>query len=317
MTLTSEVQSVVDYLDSAEIAFTDLSVADARAFYVEMLAHSGGQPLAMAQVEDSQLPLTDAGLGVRRYRPQELVESPAPTIVYYHGGGWVLGGLDSHDRICRQLAARSGLQLIAVDYRLAPEWPLPTASDDAIAAFEWLQAHAATYDIDTSRMAVAGDSAGGHLSAVVALAARDNGWPLAFQALVYPVTDMRDAAWSHPSRLRNATIPPLTAELMDWFGRQAVGDRTDTAEWRVSPLLATSLEHAAPGLVATAGADMLMDDGGLFALRLRDAGVTCEHAHFPGVIHGSLEMIAWLEVTVTMLDRVSGSIRAALLAGES
>ncbi|HET7315415.1 alpha/beta hydrolase [Salinisphaera sp.] len=312
MTLLPEVQAVVDKLNAAEISFTDLSVPEARRLYVETLARSGGEPAAMATVEDRQIPGPAGEIAIRRYQPQGLARSPAPTVIYYHGGGWVLGDLDSHDRVCRQLALRSGCQLIAIDYRLAPEHPLPASSEDAIAAFEWLTANAAELDIDPARVAVAGDSAGGHLSAVVALAARDNGWPLTFQALIYPATDLRDAARYYPSRSRNGRIPPLTAEFMDWFGRNATGDATDTADWRVSPLLAASLADTAPALVVTAGADVLMDEGTLYAMRLRDDAVPCEHAHFPGVIHGSIEMQAWLAVTTTLLDRVAAALRGAL-----
>lgn len=312
MTLIPEVQAVVDRLNGAEISFTDLSVAEARQLYVEVLARSGGEPVAMAAVEDRQLPGPAGEIGIRRYRPEGLATTPAPTVIYFHGGGWVLGDLDSHDRICRQLAARSGCQLIAVDYRLAPEHPLPAASEDAIAAFEWLTTHAAELDIDPARVAVAGDSAGGHLSAVVALAARDHGRPLAFQALIYPATDLRGAARHYPSRARNGHIPPLTAEFMDWFGHHATDQATDTGDWRVSPLMADSLAGVAPALVLTAGADVLMDEGALYATRLRDDAVPCDHAHFPGVIHGSIEMYAWLAVTATMLDRVADALRGAL-----
>lgn len=312
MTLIPEVQAVVDKLNSADISFTDLTVAEARQLYVETLARSGGEPVPMATVDDRLIPGPAGEIAIRRYRPESLSVTPAPTLIYFHGGGWVLGDLDSHDRICRQLAARSGCQLIAVDYRLAPEHPMPASSEDAMAAFEWLTTNAAELDIDPERVAVAGDSAGGHLSAVVALAARNHGWPLAFQALIYPATDLRGAARHYPSRSRNGQVPPLTAEFMDWFGRHAVDEATDTSEWRVSPLMAESLAGVAPALVLTAGADVLMDEGALYATRLRDDAVACDHAHFPGVIHGSIEMFAWLAVTTTMLDRVADGVRRAL-----
>ncbi|MGB7754755.1 MAG: alpha/beta hydrolase [Salinisphaera sp.] len=315
MTLIPEVQAVVDKLNGAEISFTDLTVAEGRQLYVETLARSGGEPAAMAAVDDRQIPGPAGDIAIRRYRPEGLSAAPAPTVIYFHGGGWVLGDLDSHDRICRQLAQRAGCQLIAVDYRLAPEHPLPASSEDAIAAFEWLTVHAAELDIDPKRVAVAGDSAGGQLSAVVALAARDHDWPLAFQALIYPATDLRGAARHYPSRARNAQIPPLTAGLMDWFGRHATDEATDTRDWRVSPLMADSLAGVAPALVLTAGADVLMDEGALYATRLHDDAVPCDHAHFAGVIHGSIEMYAWLAVTTTMLDRVADALRAALTPG--
>lgn len=314
MTLLPEVQAVVDKLNAAEIAFTELNVADARQLYIDTLARSGGEPVPMAAVDDDHIPLAGRDIAIRRYRPESLNAMPAPTVIYYHGGGWVLGDLESHDRICRQLAARGGCQLIAVDYRLAPEHRLPAASEDAIAAFEWLTRNAAEHGIDPAHVAVAGDSAGGQLSAVVALAAREHGWPLAFQALIYPATDMRGSARHYPSRSRNAHLPPLTTELMYWFGKNATGEATDTHEWRLSPLLAESLAGVAPALVLTVGADVLMDEGALYAVRLRDDAVPCEHAHFSGVVHGSIEMYAWLSVTTTMLDRVADALRGALKA---
>ncbi|MGN8197642.1 alpha/beta hydrolase [Salinisphaera sp. RV14] len=315
MTLLPEVQAVVDKLNGAEISFTDLTVPEARQLYVDTLARSGGEPVAMGAVEDHRIPGPAGDVAIRRYRPEGLGTTAAPTVIYYHGGGWVLGDLDSHDRICRQIARRCACQLIAVDYRLAPEHPLPASSADAIAAFAWLTTHAAEFDIDPKRLAVAGDSAGGHLSAVVALAARDHGWPLAFQALIYPATDLRGVARHYPSRLRNSHIPPLTAELMAWFGRHTTDQATDTGDWRVSPLLAGSLAGVAPALVLTVGADVLMDEGALYATRLRDDAVACDHAHFPGVIHGSIEMYAWLSVTTAMLDRVADALRGALAPG--
>ncbi|RJS93030.1 alpha/beta hydrolase [Salinisphaera sp. Q1T1-3] len=310
MTLTPEVAAIVKKMRSAEISFTDLGLADARQLYIDTLARSGGTPVAMASIVDVALALPGRTITARRYRPKALAESPAPTLVYFHGGGWVLGDLASHDRICRQLAERAGCQLIAIDYRLAPEHCLPAASADAIEAYAHLVEHAADHDIDADRLAVGGDSAGGHLSAVVALAARDAGWPLARQVLIYPATDLRPAAAYYPSRGRNGDVPPLTADLMDWFGQRSVDANTDALDWRVSPMLADALAGTAPALVITAGADVLMDEGTLYAARLADAGVAVEHAHYPGVIHGFIEMAAWLSVTGQAMDRIADTLHA-------
>jgi len=312
MPLTSEVQPIVNLLNQAKVSFTELPVATARAEYVKLLAKTGGAPVDMALVDSTTLALDGRDVGLRRYRPRALAQGAAPTLVYFHGGGWVLGNLDSHDRVCRQLAERSACQVIAVDYRLAPEHPLPAASDDAIEVFEQLVTHAADYEIDTARLAVGGDSAGGHLSAVVALAARDADWPLALQVLIYPATDLRAGANHYPARSRNAVFPPLTGQLMGWFGDLSITDATDTAAWRVSPLAAESLADAAPALVVTAGADMLMDDGVLYAGRLMDAGVAVEHAHFSGVIHGFIEMHDWLQVTGEAMNVIASAVRTRL-----
>ncbi|GAB3685384.1 alpha/beta hydrolase [Salinisphaera aquimarina] len=312
MSLTTEVAGVVARMREADIAFADLGLADARQFYIDTLAKSGGEPVPMGQTVEHELTLDGRNLGARRYRPDGLAEGAAPTLVYFHGGGWVLGDLESHDRVCRQLARRAGCQLVAVDYRLAPEHCLPASSDDAIAAYGYLVEHAAEFDIDVHRLAVGGDSAGGHLSAVVALAARDAGWPLALQVLIYPATDLREAARSYPSKGRNANVPPLTAELMAWFGQRSVDANTDPLDWRVSPILADTLESTAPALVITAGADVLMDEGVLYAARLADDGVDVDHAHYPGVIHGFIEMQAWLAATSDLMDRIAAAVRAHL-----
>lgn len=311
MPLTAEVQTVVDTLREPRLSLSDLPLDRARDEYIKQLARTGGAPVAMAEVDDSRLALNGRELSLRCYRPEGLAAGPAPTLVYFHGGGWVLGNLESHDRICRQLAARAHCQIIAVDYRLAPEHRLPAASDDAIEAFSALVGDADRYAIDPKRLAVGGDSAGGHLSAVVALAAHDAGWPLALQVLVYPVTDLRPAAQSYPARRRNAAFPPLTGELMDWFGELSLAADAPTSDWRISPLMAESLAGVAPALMVTAGADLLMDDGVLYAGRLRDAGIDVEHAHFPGVIHGFLEMHDWLNVTSEAMDRVAEALRTA------
>lgn len=312
MPLTSEVAGVVAKMREADISFSDLGLADARQFYIDTLARSGGEPVPMGQIDEHRLPLDGRSLGARRYRPQGLAEGAAPTLVYFHGGGWVLGDLESHDRVCRQLAKRAGCQLIAVDYRLAPEYCLPASSEDAIDAYGYLVEHAAEFEIDVQRLAVGGDSAGGHLSAVVALAARDAGWPLALQVLIYPATDLREASGQYPSKGRNANVPPLTGELMAWFGQRSVDANTDPLDWRVSPILAETLEGTAPALVITAGADVLMDEGVLYAARLADDGVDVDHAHYPGVIHGFIEMHAWLAATREMMDRIANAVRAHL-----
>ena len=312
MSLTPEVAGVVAKMREAKISFADLGLADARQFYIDTLAASGGEPVPMAEITEHELALEGRNVAARRYRPEGLPEGAAPTLVYYHGGGWVLGDLESHDRVCRQLAQRAGCQLIAVDYRLAPEYCMPASSEDAIAAYGYLVTHASAFDIDAQRLAVGGDSAGGHLSAVVALAARDAGWPLALQVLVYPATDLREAAGQYPSKGRNASIPPLTADLMAWFGQRSVDANTDPLDWRVSPILAKTLEGTAPALVITAGADVLMDEGVLYAARLADDGVDVDHAHYPGVIHGFIEMHAWLAATGDAMDRVAAAVRARL-----
>ena len=198
-------------------------------------------------------------------------DQPQPALVYFHGGGWVIGDLESHDQLCRALANAVPRIVVSVDYRLAPEHKFPAAVEDAIAATRWIAANAARLGIDAGRLAVGGDSAGGNLAAVVSLDARDRGGPrLVHQFLIYPGTDMR-MGW--PSLERHAQQLPLTRAGMHWFIAHYLRNDGDKTDWRASPLLASSLTGLPPALVITAGFDPLCDEGEAYAEALRKAGV--------------------------------------------
>ena len=221
------------------------------------------------------------GMGADRDRPQ-------PALVYFHGGGWVIGNIDSHDQVCRAFANALRAVVVSVDYRLAPEHKFPAAVDDAIAATRWIADNARQLGIDGSRLAVGGDSAGGNLAAVVALDARDRGGPpLVFQLLIYPATDMRRGAASHQ---RHADQLPLRRPLIDWFLAQYLNGKGDEADWRASPLLARSLAGLPPALVMTAAFDPLCDEGEAYAAALAKAGVPARTERFQGQIHGFINM---------------------------
>ncbi len=253
-----------------------------------------GEAVPVASVEDADAD----GVPVRVYRP---ADGEPPGLVWFHGGGWVLGSLDSHDRLCRALAARSGCTVVAADYRLAPEHPYPAAGEDAWTTTLWASGKFAA-------VAVGGDSAGGHLAAVTALRARDRGVQLALQVLVYPVTD---AGCDTQSYADYAEVPNLTAETMRWFWDQFCADER-RAEPEASVLRAPDLRDLAPALVLTAEYDVLRDEAEAYARRLLDAGVPVTLTRYDGLIHGFLSMPAAIERATDAIDEVAGAVRAAL-----
>lgn len=237
-----------------------------------------GRPPADVSAEDRTL----AGVATRIYRPAA-VPQPAPALVYFHGGGWVVGDLDSHDGVCRALARAAGRVVIAVDYRLAPEHAFPAAYDDAWAVTQAVHAQAAELGLQSTALAVAGDSAGGNLAAVVALQARETGLPLSAQLLIYPVLDCVDES---PSYATFATGHFLTREAMRYYIRSYLPRVEDRRLPRASPLHAGSLAGVAPALVVTAEADVLRDEGLAYVEKLRASGVAVQHIDAPGMLHG-------------------------------
>ncbi|MYW63075.1 alpha/beta hydrolase fold domain-containing protein [Streptomyces sp. SID8379] len=253
-----------------------------------MLAAAPASPFpapVVGAVEDREIP-GPAGapaIPVRIYRP-EAAPGPCPVVVFFHGGGWVICDLDSHDHTARALCRDAGAVVVSVDYRLAPEHRFPAAVDDAYAALCWVAAHAPELGADARALSVAGDSAGGNLAAVVAQIARDEGGPaVARQILVYPATDARRKTGSFDT---NAAGYFLTAAHCAWFREQYLGPEGDPAHVRVSPLLADDLAGLPPAHVVTAGCDPLCDEGRAYAKALRDAGGTVTESHFPDMFHG-------------------------------
>jgi acetyl esterase len=222
-------------------------------------------------------------LPARVYRPE--ADGAVPTIVFLHGGGFVLGDLDTHDDHCRLLCAELDAVVLSVDYRLAPEHPFPAAYEDCLAATRWAGDHLDELGGDVERLVVAGDSAGGNLSAAVALACRDDGPRLAAQLLLYPGVDFTDSG-EHPSRVTNGEGLFLTAEDMRWFGGHYVPDEAQRADPRASVLLAQDLSGLPPALVATAEFDPLRDEGEAYAAALAQAGVEVALQRYDGLIHG-------------------------------
>ncbi len=208
--------------------------------------------------------------------------------MFFHGGGWVIGNLDSHDVACRKLADEGQLIVISIDYRLAPEHKFPAAVNDVIAATTWIAGNARQLGIDASRLMIGGDSAGGNLAAVVAIAARDgNGPAIAGQVLIYPAVDF---ARKHPSHSEPETSVLLTHTAITWFSAQYLNSAADGSDWRASPARAATLAGLPPAYVLTAGADPLRDEGVEYAERLKQAGVAVTYRHFPGQFHGFFTM---------------------------
>jgi len=254
------------------------------------------------RTRDFAIPGRAGAIAARLYTPAGLA-APAGLLVYYHGGGFVLGGLDSHDAICRDLAAKGGVVLAAIDYRLAPEHPFPAAVEDAWDALTWIAAHADELGSHSGRLGVGGDSAGGCLAAVVALCARDAGLELRLQLLVYPVTDFSE---HRPSMSDNGEGYFLSSAAMRWFEQHYQPVATD---WRASPLLAPDHRGTAAAVVLTCEFDPLRDEGNEYATRLAAAGVTVEHHCYPGLIHGSLGFTAAVPAALALMDDAAAALQ--------
>ncbi|MCH2414269.1 MAG: alpha/beta hydrolase [Acidimicrobiales bacterium] len=297
-------------LEAFPMQFDDLGSMTAQE--VRALFEQGNPPPGedVASVEDLEVPGPDGPLPVRVYRPDGAAV-PAPVVVFFHGGGWVLGSIATHDATCRGLANRTGAVYVSVDYRLAPEHPYPAAPEDCYAATCWVADHAADLGVDPGRLAVAGDSAGGNLAAVVCQMARDRSGPaIAFQLLIYPVTDLDFDRW--PSMEENADGPLLTREGMDWFARHYVGTLPFTGDPYAAPIRAADLSGLPPAYVATAGHDPLRDEGAGYAEALAAAGVTVGYDNFATMIHGFVGFADVVPAAGEARDRIAAALAAGL-----
>jgi acetyl esterase len=284
--LDRRVQLLLAFADRTGRLRRDLAVAPMRA-ELARLSRLGMPRIPSVDARDRRIDGPGGPIPVRVYRASGS-NGPAPAIVFFHGGGWVCGDLESHDSSCRRLAMLSGCVVVSVDYRLAPEHPWPGAVDDALAAYAWVQQHPGELGIAPGRVGVMGDSAGGNLAAVVSLAARDAGLPLPVaQGLIYPAVDMEFSAASHASVGVGFGLEQRT---MHWFREQYVPDPADWRNPRVSPLYAADLTGLPPALVVTAGFDPLRDEGDAYAEALVRAGVPVRHLRYDAMIHGFFGM---------------------------
>ncbi|MES2940379.1 MAG: alpha/beta hydrolase [Pseudomonadota bacterium] len=288
--LHPQARALLRLIEETGVAPTHLlSPEEARRVYRERRGFTQPAPPDVALARDLTADGPDGPIALRLYRPlgSEAAQQ-LPVLVYYHGGGWTIGDLDTHDTLCRQLANAAGCAVVAVDYRMGPEHRFPAAVDDSIAALRWVARNAGELRLDASRMAVGGDSAGGNLAAVVAIAAHDAGdLPLRFQLLVYPATDMRRGAPSHQTNGRGYM---LTSDSLRYYHDHYIDDARHDTDWRASPLLRDDLRGLAPAFVLTAGYDPLRDEGLDYAQRLTEAGVRTTQVCFERQIHGFILM---------------------------
>ena len=267
-----------------------------------------GRPVPVAKVEEMTIPGPAGEIPIRVYWPT--ADGPLPVLVFYHGGGWVIGNLDTSDSLCRMLSNRAPAVVVSVDYRLAPEHRFPAAVDDSYAALEWVSRNAARLNVDPSRIAVGGGSAGGNLAAAVALMARDRAGPgLAYQVLIYPATNLLDLTTA--SHRNFADGYGLTREHIEFFRDSYLPEVPDRRNPYASPLLAESLEGLPPAIVITAGFDVLRDEGIAYAERLEAAGVPTILANYPSMIHGFVTMDRLFGEAEQAIDEAAAALSEA------
>ena len=289
MSLDVHVRNILDQMAQLKLPkFSEIGPQAARAAMRASIFRGGDTPIGKS--EDRKIPGPAGEIAVRIYTPVDASGPVLAGLVFFHGGGFVIGDLETHDDLCRCLANGSGCRVVSVDYRLAPEHPFPAAVDDSFAATQWVAAHAAELGIDPKRLAVGGDSAGGNLAAVVAQLAKAKGSPaIAFQLLIYPVTQL-GAAVDTPSMRENGKGYFLEKEGMDWFTRCYAPDAKHRTDPRLSPMLCPDVSGQPPAYVITAGFDPLRDEGKDYADKLDAAGVPVTYVNYPGMVHGFFSM---------------------------
>lgn len=283
-----------------------LTATEARRAYRESRAALAAAPVHVDEVRELSVPGPAAVLRARLYRPRA-AENTLPGMMYFHGGGFIYGDIDTHDVVCRGIAQCASCTVVSVDYRLAPEHRFPAAVEDAFAATAWVAANAAALGIDPARLVVAGDSAGGNLAAVVAITARERGAPaLAMQVLVYPTTDFA-AETESISRFAEGYL--LTRESIRWVKRTYLRDERDALDWRASPLRAGDFSRLPAAYIITAGFDPLRDEGRAYAERLAQTGVAVTHECFEGQVHGFLVMGGAVAAAGHAIQRIGQTLR--------
>lgn len=266
----------------------------------------GGKPNTVRAVKDLFAEAKDIRIPLRLYLP-EGKQGSCPVIVYFHGGGWSLGSIDTHDRVCRRLVHTSGYAVVSVGYRLAPEYPAPAGPDDAIAATRWISQNATNLGLDQSRLAIAGDSAGGGLCAAVTQNLRHE-ISITAQVLFYPATDLSPSSVNLPSRHENGNIPPLTLKVMEVMFAPYIG-KFDSYDPRLSPALASDFHGLPPALIIVGDCDVLRDDGRSYRDALRRAGVSVEYTEVPGMVHAFIEMAGVLPASIRAFEDASSFLK--------
>jgi len=285
------------------------SLAEARANFDSFMLEMGGRPAPIGEMVDRTITGPGGRLRVRLYRPAGTVARLLPAILYFHGGGWVMGSLEGYDLVFRYLSARSGCAVVAVDYRLAPEHKFPAGIEDAVASYRWLAKEATGVGIDPARIVIAGDSAGGNIAAVAAQLLREEERPPCLQWLIFPNTDL---SFDTESYRHYGEGFLLTRAAMEWFRGHYLNDRSEIDDPRVSPLKANDLTGLPPALVYTAGCDPLRDEGHAYADRLAAAGVKTIHREFESLIHGFVGLRGTVPAAARAMDDMVAGMRHEL-----
>jgi acetyl esterase len=312
MPLDPDAQLVLEMIRLAgRPPFETLTPDEARQAYINSRKVLQPPPEDVAETRDLTAPGPLGDIKLRVYRPAGTTSADKlPALIYYHGGGWLLGDLDSHDGVCRRFANLARCCVVSVDYRMAPEHKFPAAVDDCAAATHWAITHADPLGIDPARVAVGGDSAGGNLAAVMALYARDGALPpLTFQLLIYPATDMMMTTVSSQTITDGV---PLTSKTMRWFIDHYMRGRDDERDWRASPLRAADLSGTAQALVLTCACDPLCDEGLAYARRLEREGVRVTQLHLSDQIHGFMSMGRIIRAADVAIDMMGAALKKAL-----
>lgn len=296
--LDPNVERMLDIINEYNISLSSEDVGEARQQLQTLISLGTAEPVAVDEVNDITIPGPDGELDARIYRPND----PDGILVFYHGGGFVMGSLDTHDNLCRLIADSAGFVVVSVGYRLAPEHPFPAAVKDAYESLHWVSRNKDRFDAP-DYLAVAGDSAGGTLSAVTSLMARDRGMPrIDRQLLLYPATSYLDPM---PSRAENGDGYLLTADDLLWFADHYIEDDIDARHPYAFPLQARDLGGLPPALVITCGFDPLRDEGYMYAERLEEAGVEVQHINYPQLIHSFLNMEGIVDRAYDAVDDIT------------
>ena len=312
-TLDPQARALLDAIAVSKApAYHTLPASEARKMYKESRRFTQpAPPPDVALVEDRRIPGTDAPIAIRRYRPAGTrPKDMLPALVYFHGGGFTIGDLDTHDILCRSLSNEARCAVVSVDYRMGPEYRFPAAVNDCEAATRWVFAQAAALQIDPRRIAVGGDSAGANLATVTSLLLRDSGGPAPrFQLLFYPCTDL--SRFTTPSHIELAEGHLLTRDVMVYFRANYVHE-VEWRDWRASPLFANSLAGLPPAYLMTAGFDPLRDEGKAYADAMIAAGVPVEYECFDSMIHGFITMGGVIATANTAVSRAAAVLARAL-----
>jgi acetyl esterase len=310
MPLEPETAAVLETLAAAGFKGQIAGLEEGRRGLETISRMLGLPPVAVGAVEDRHIAGPAGPIPVRIYTPQAVGARPTPALVYFHGGGWVRGSIESHDSICRFLCKEAAAVVMSVGYRLAPEYPFPAAVEDACAAACWFAEHAAEFGADPARVAIGGDSAGGNLATVVCLLAPGRFWR---QLLIYPATD--HPARPHPSLEENGAGFLLTKEVIFWFAAQYFQKESDRDDFRGAPVLASlaDLRGLPPALVITAEYDPIRDDGELYAARMQECGVPVELVRYPGTIHGFVSLAGAISLGKTALFEVAAVMASSAM----